>query len=94
MALEIQGRRRRDKISLGNPADSGLVAENRENSIGTRVRGGAERTRTSNQAVMTELAALIAKKQAAQKIQGHAEYGPLPKTNVAIGVSPPGGRPA
>src|SRR6476659_786533 len=26
MALEIQGRRRRDKISLGNPADAGLIA--------------------------------------------------------------------
>ena len=25
-ALEIQGRRRRDKISLGNPADLGLIA--------------------------------------------------------------------
>ena len=30
MALEIQGRRRRDKISLGNPADSGLIAGCRE----------------------------------------------------------------
>jgi hypothetical protein len=30
MALEIQGRRRRDKISLGNPADSGLIAGFRE----------------------------------------------------------------
>ena len=30
MALEIQGRRRRDKISLGNPADAGLIAGCRE----------------------------------------------------------------
>src|ERR1700732_548750 len=29
-ALEIQGRRRRDKISLGNPVDSGLIAGFRE----------------------------------------------------------------
>ena len=37
-------------------------------------------TRTSNQGVMTELAALMAKKQAAQKIEGHSEHAPLPKT--------------
>jgi hypothetical protein len=39
-ALEIQGRRRRDKISLGNPADSGLIAGFREISVRTRMRGG------------------------------------------------------
>ena len=45
-ALEIQGRRRRDKISLGNPADSGLIAGFREIPFRTRMRGGPERTRT------------------------------------------------
>ncbi len=49
-ALEIQGRRRRDKISLGNPANSGLIAGFREISVRTRMRGGAERTRTACQA--------------------------------------------
>ena len=41
-ALEIQGRRRRDKISLGNPANSGLIAGFREISVRTRMRGGRE----------------------------------------------------
>ena len=49
-ALEIQGRRCRDKISLGNSANSGLIAEFREISVRTRMRGGAERTRTACQA--------------------------------------------
>jgi hypothetical protein len=39
-ALEIQGRRRRDKISLGNPVDSELIAGFREISVRTRMRGG------------------------------------------------------
>ena len=43
-ALEIQGRRCRDKISLGNSANSGLIAGFREISVRTRMRGGAERT--------------------------------------------------
>ena len=41
-ALEIQGRRCRDKISLGNPANSGLIAGFREISVRTRMRGRAE----------------------------------------------------
>jgi hypothetical protein len=45
-ALEIQGRRYRDKISLGNSANSGLIAWFREISARTRMRGGPERTRT------------------------------------------------
>ena len=45
-ALEIQGRRCRDKISLGNPANSGLLAGKREISVRTRMRGGAERSPT------------------------------------------------
>ncbi len=49
-ALEIQGRRRRDKISLGNPVDSGLIAGFGEISVRARMRGGAERTRTACQA--------------------------------------------
>ena len=54
--LEIQGRRCRDKITLGNSANSGLIAGFREISVRTRVRGGAGRTRTSNQAVMKQVA--------------------------------------
>jgi hypothetical protein len=54
MALEIQGRRRRDKISLGNPADSGLIAGCREIPFRTRMHGGPGKTQTSNEAVMTE----------------------------------------
>ena len=41
-ALEIQGRRCRDKISLGNSANSGLIAGFREISVRTRMRGGRE----------------------------------------------------
>ena len=55
-ALEIQGRRCRDKISLGNSANSGLIAGFREISVRTRMRGGAGRTRTPNQAVMKQVA--------------------------------------
>jgi hypothetical protein len=40
------------------PANSGLVAKNQEISIYVRMRGGLGRTRTSNQVVMSELAAL------------------------------------
>ena len=47
-ALEIQGRRCRDKISLGNSANSGLIAGFREISVRTRMRGGGcSRHRTS-----------------------------------------------
>ena len=51
-ASKVQGRRCRDKISLSNPANSGLIAENREISVRARVRGGPGRTRTANQIVM------------------------------------------
>ena len=37
-----------------NPANSGLIAEYREISVRTRMRGGLGRTRTSNQAVMRQ----------------------------------------
>ena len=47
--LEIQGRRCRDKITLGNSANSGLIARFREISVRTRVRGGAGRTRAAGQ---------------------------------------------
>jgi hypothetical protein len=42
-----QGHRGRDNVSLNNPANSGLVVENREISIGTKVRGGPGRCATS-----------------------------------------------
>jgi hypothetical protein len=35
------------------PASSGLFATSREISVCARLRGGAERTRTSNQAIMS-----------------------------------------
>ena len=35
-----------------NPANSGLLVENQEISVRARMRGGAGRTRTSNQAVI------------------------------------------
>jgi hypothetical protein len=41
-ALEIQGRRCKDKITLGNSANSGLIAGFREISVRTRMGGGAE----------------------------------------------------
>ena len=47
--LEIQGRRCRDKITLGNSANSGLIARFREISVRTRVRGGAGRTWAAGQ---------------------------------------------
>ena len=46
----------RDKISLNNPANSGLIAGNQEISVRARMRGGAGRTRTPNQAVMKQVA--------------------------------------
>ena len=62
---EFSGRRQRGRnglgdsrtpaqrqISLGNPANSGLFAGNREISVRTRMRGGPGRTRTANQIVM------------------------------------------
>ena len=49
-ALEIQGRRWGDKTYSQNPADSGLIAGFGEISVRTRMRGGAERTRTACQA--------------------------------------------
>ena len=47
-ASKVQGRRCRDKVSLNNPANSGLVAENWEISVSARMRGGGcSRHRTS-----------------------------------------------
>ena len=65
-ALEIQGRRRRDKISLGDPANSGLIAGFREIPVRTRMRGGPGRSPTSGQInglqkVRVEIAPLRAK---------------------------------
>jgi hypothetical protein len=46
-ALEIQGRRCGDKISLGNSANSGPIAGFRKISVRTRMRGGGRsRSRT------------------------------------------------
>jgi hypothetical protein len=56
-ALEIQGRGCRDKISLGNSANSGLIAGFREVSVRTRMRGGASRTRTCRRLMMSRLTA-------------------------------------
>ena len=54
-ALEIQGRRCRDKISLGNPADSGLIAGFREISVRTRMRGGPGGLKLSTRASRPQL---------------------------------------
>ncbi len=54
--VKVQGRHCRDKISLNNPADSGLIAGSGEISVRARMRGGAGRTRTPNQAVMKQVA--------------------------------------
>jgi hypothetical protein len=51
-ASKVQGCRRREKSSLNNPANSGLIAENGEISVRARMRGGPGRTRTANQIVM------------------------------------------
>ena len=56
-AWKVQGPRCRDKASLNNPANSGLVSENQEISVSGRMRGGPGRTRTSNQAVMSAVTA-------------------------------------
>jgi hypothetical protein len=45
-----------------NPANSALLAQSWEISVSEKVRGGPGRTRTSNQAVMSELAALSKKR--------------------------------
>ena len=50
-ATKVQGRPCRDKISLANPANSGLIAENGEISVRARMRGGPGRTRTANQSL-------------------------------------------
>jgi hypothetical protein len=47
----------RDKVPPRNPANSGLFIGDREISVCMRLRGGAERTRTSNQAVMSAVTA-------------------------------------
>ena len=74
-ALEIQGRRCRDKISLGNSANSGRIAGFREISVRTRMRGGAERTRTAcqarsryrNRSLASESAATILRSNVAER---------------------------
>jgi len=43
-------------MSLNNPPIRGYFGENREISVRPRVRGGAGRTRTPNQAVMKQVA--------------------------------------
>ena len=65
-ALEIQGRRCRDKISLGNSANSGLIAGFREISVRTRMRGRPRSSPTLSeikglQRVRVETDPLIAK---------------------------------
>jgi hypothetical protein len=42
-ASKVQGRRYKDKVSLNNPANSGLISENQEISNSGKMRGGAER---------------------------------------------------
>src|ERR1700730_4878414 len=49
-APELEAWRSGDKTYSQNPADSGLIAGFGEISVRTRMRGGAERTRTACQA--------------------------------------------
>ena len=68
------GRRCRDKISPGNSANSGLIARFREISVRTRMRGGAERTRTACQArsrYRTGLSRVISPRQCRHLEQQH-----------------------
>ena len=79
--MEIQRRRCRDKITLGNSANSGLIARFREISVRTRVRGGPGRTRTSNQAVMSEQVSGASQRCACWpriKFDQYARYPKLP----------------
>jgi hypothetical protein len=52
-ALEVQSAVCRDKMRARIPAGSGLFTPNREISVCLRLRGGAERTRTSNQTIIS-----------------------------------------
>jgi hypothetical protein len=52
-ALEIQSTDCGDKTRARIPASSGLFALNREISVCVRLRGGAGRTRTSNQTIIS-----------------------------------------
>jgi class 3 adenylate cyclase len=52
MVLEIQSTACRDKMRARIPASSGLSATSREISVCVRLRGGPERTRTSNQTII------------------------------------------
>ncbi len=53
-ALKIQMVFCRDEVHTQNATNSGQFARSREISVSTRVRGGAGRTRTFSQAVMSE----------------------------------------
>ena len=57
-APQLKAWRSGDKTYSPNRADSGLIAGFGEISVRTRMRGGPGRTRTANQEVMSELAAL------------------------------------
>ena len=54
-APEIQSTDCRDKRPAGIPTSSGLFATSREISVCTRLRGGAGRTRTSNQTIISRV---------------------------------------
>ena len=54
-ALEVQLTVCRDKMRARIPASSGLFTSNREISVCLRLRGGAGRTRTSNQTIISRV---------------------------------------
>ena len=53
MAAKVQESHCRDPARANNPANSGLFAENQEISVRARMRGGAGRTRTYKQEIMS-----------------------------------------
>ena len=68
--MKVQGRRCRDKVQLNNPANSGLLVENQEISVRARMRGGAGRTPTPNQAVMKQVALRTIRDRLSLEAQG------------------------
>jgi hypothetical protein len=54
-ATDTQSPACRDKMRRRIPASSGLFAMNREISVCVRLRGGAGRTRTSNQTIISRV---------------------------------------
>ena len=66
-ALEIQGRRRRDKISLGNPVNSELIAGFREISVRTRMHCVPSTQSLSNRSLASDPPTAILRSNVAER---------------------------